>query len=145
MAFMAAALPYISAGMAVATTMADANTKERLAEIEADQLEKQAIADTAMSVQQAKGERKRAEELKSRALALAAKSGHSGSDIDKVVSDIDQQGEYNALAALYSGSTASASKKYAAAASRAYGSSAKASGYADAGGTILGAMDTYYG
>jgi hypothetical protein len=145
MAQLAAGLPYIAAGLSVATTIADADAQEKLAGIEADQLEKQAISDTAASIRQAKDDRRRAEELKSRATSLAAKSGHSGSDIDKVISDIDQQGEYNALAALYSGSTASASKKYAAAASRGYGSSKKKSGYADAGGTILGAMEDYFG
>lgn len=143
MAFMATALPYITAGVSVASTIADANTQEKIAEMEAEQLKKQSIADTAMSIQDAKIEKRRAEELKSRAIAIAAKSGTSGADIDRAISDIDQQGQYNALAALYSGATSASSKKYAASAAKARGKSQKSSGYTDAAGTILSTMDTY--
>ena len=141
---MAAALPYITAAASIGSTIASANAQEKIAEIEADQLEKQAIADTATSIQDAKQERRRAEMLQSRVRALAAKSGTSGMDINRAISDIDEQGQYNALAALYSGSTSASSKKYAAAAARARGASQKASGYMDAGGTILStSMDQY--
>lgn len=145
MAFMAAALPYITAGVSIASTIGQANAQEQIAEIEADQLAKQALADTAQSVQDAKFERRRAEQLKSRVTALAAKSGTSGLDIDRAISDIDEQGEYNALAALYSGGTSASSKRYAASAARARGQSQKTSGYMDAGSTILSSMDNMYG
>jgi hypothetical protein len=145
MAFMVAALPYITAGMAVGQSIAQGNVAKAAAKIQADQLEKQSIADTAAAVQDAKTERKKAEQLKSRVTALSAKSGASGNDIDRVISDIDVQGEYNSLAALYSGSTAAASKKYAAQAARSYGASEKASSYANAASTILSTMDKQYG
>ncbi len=145
MAFMAAALPYITAGMSVASTIGSASAQEKIAGIEARQLEKQAIADTAQSVQDAKFERKRSEQLQSRVTALAASSGASGLDIDRAISDIDQQGEYNSLAALYSGATSSASKRYAAQAATARGKSQKSSGYANSAATILSSMDKMYG
>lgn len=145
MAFMAAALPYISAGIGVASTIGQANAQDKIANIEADQLQKQSIADTASAVQDSKMERRRAEMLKSRVTALAAKSGSSGGDVNQAISDIDQQGEYNSLAALYSGATSSNSKKYAAETARARGASQKSSGYMNAGSTILSAMDKQYG
>ena len=145
MAWFAAALPYITAGVSVAQTIGTANAQEQMADIEAAQLQKQAVADTAQSVQDAKFEKRRAEQLQSRVTALAAKSGTSGADIDRAISDIDEQGEYNSLAALYSGSTSASSKRYAAKATRARGQSQKQSGYFDAGTTILGSMDNIYG
>lgn len=145
MAFIATALPYISAGVSVASTIGQANANEKIAQIEADQLKEQSISDTASAVQDAKHERRRAEQLKSRVTALAAGSGSSGMDIERTISDIDQQGEYNSLAALYSGATSANSKKYAAEATRARGASQKSSGYMNAGSTILSAMDKQYG
>lgn len=145
MAFMAASLPYITAGMSIASSIGQADASEKIAGIEAAQLNKQAVADTAQSVQDAKFERHRAELLKSRATSLAAKSGTSGPDIERAIADLDQQGEYNSLAALYSGATSSASKRYAAQAAQAKGQSQKTSNYFNAGTTILGAMDKYYG
>lgn len=148
MAFMAglpALLPYISAGMSLISTIGGSGSQEQIANIEAEQYERQALADTAQSVQDAKFERRRAEQLKSRVTALAGKSGTSGLDIDRAISDIDEQGEYNALAALYSGSTSAASKRYAASAAKARGKSSKSSGIMDMGSTILGAMDQFYG
>ena len=144
MAFIGAALPYITAGMSVASTIADANTQEKIAGIQAQQLEDQSIADTAMAVQDAKNERKRSQLLQSRVTALAAKSG-MGQDVDRTLSEIDQQGSYNSLAALYSGATSATSKKYAATAAKATGKSRAASGYMDAGSTILSTLNKQYG
>lgn len=145
MAWMAAVLPYATAAVSVASTIGQADAAEQIAKIEADQINKQSIADTAMAAQDAKAERRKAEQLKSRVNALAAKSGASGLDIDRTISDIDSQGEYNSLAALYSGATSSASKKYAAQTAIARGKSQKASGYMNAGSTILSSMDNIYG
>lgn len=145
MAFLASALPYITAGVQVASSIGQANAASQIADIEARQLEQQANADLAAGVQEAKYERRRAEQLASRATALAAKSGTYGPDIDRAIADINEQGEYNALAALYSGNTASSSKRYAATAARASGASGKTSGYARAGSTILSAMEKKYG
>lgn len=143
MAWMAAALPYITTAVSVGSTIGQANAQEQIAQIEADQLRKQSIADTAAAVQDAKNERRRAEQLKSRAIVAAAKSGTSGVGIENIISDIDEQGEYNALAALYSGQSSASSKRYAATATEARGRSQKQSGYLSSGATILGAIDKY--
>ena len=139
MAAMAAALPYITAAASVASSIGQASAQEQVAKIEADQLRKQGIASQAESVQTAKFERKRAEQLQSRVKALAASSGSSISspDIQNALSDIDEQGEYNALAALYTGKTASNSRMYAADVAIGRGKQAKSDGYTKSAGTIL--------
>lgn len=141
---MAPTLQYLAAGVSIASTIGQASAAEQMAGIEAAQLKKQAIAETASSIQEAKMERMRAQQLSSRVTALSAQSGASGGDINRVLSDIDKQGEYNSLAALYSGATAAASKRYAADVTVAQGKSEKTSGYLKAGATILGTMDKYY-
>jgi len=139
------AAAYISAAMTIGSSIGQANAQEQVAEIQARQLRKQAMADTADSVQTAKHERKKAEFLKSRVTALAAASGSAVSsvDIQNSLSDIDEQGEYNALAALYSGQTAASSKKYQATAAIAEGKSAKSSAYQKSAGTIMSTMNGY--
>jgi len=147
MAFMAAALPYISAAATIGSSIGQANAQEQIGEIQARQLRKQAIAEEASAVQTAKFERKKAEHLSSRVKALAAASGSSVSsvDIQNTLSDIDEQGEYNALAALYSGQTASDSKQYAATVAQSRGKQAKQGAYASSGGTILDFAANKYG
>ena len=139
MAFMAAALPYISAAATIGTSIGNANAEQRVADIRAAQLKKQSIADKAEAVQTAKYERKKSEQLQSRVMALAASSGSAieSPDIQNALSDIDEQGEYNALAALYSGFSSANSKSYAADVETSSGKAAKASGYQSAAGTIL--------
>lgn len=147
MAFMAAALPYISAGASIGATIGQANAQEQIAEIRSNQLRKQATADEASAVQTAKFERKKAERLQSRVVALAAASGASVSsvNIQNVLSDIDEQGEYNALAALYSGYSASDSKRYQADVEVSSGRQAKTGAYASSAATILSSASNRYG
>lgn len=145
MAWLAAATPYITAGLSIGTAIGQGNAREQIANIEADQLESQALADKADAIQQAKAERKKSELLKSRVKALSAKDNNRGPDVDRIISDIDEQGEYNAWAALYSGQRSYSSKRYAAKATRSRGASQKNSSYAQAGSTILGEVDNFYG
>ena len=147
MAFMAAALPYISAAATIGSTIGQANAAEQVAAIQAGQLEKQAVADQASAVQTAKQERRRSELLQSRVRALAAASGTSlqSPDIQITLSDIDEQGEFNALAALHSGAAAAGSKRFAAKTAIAGGRRARSGAIASAGGTILGAIENRYG
>jgi len=147
MAWFAAALPYISAGASVGAQLGQANAEQQIAEIQARQLRKQSIADKASAVQEAKLERRKSEFLQSRVTALAASSGSAVAsvDIQNALSDIDEQGEYNALAALYSGYSSADSKSYAADVASASGKAAKASGYGAAGATILDFSDKKFG
>lgn len=139
MAWMAAALPYIGAGVSIAQTVSEGNTQEKIAAMQAKQQREQGLADMAEAQQVASQERKRADFLKSRATALAAASGTSvdSPDVSNAISDIDAQGQYNALAALYSGKTSARSKNYAAAITEAGGKSAKKASRTRAASTVL--------
>ena len=147
MAFMAAALPYISAAASIGTALGQGQAESDIARIQAGQLEKQAVADEANAVQTAKFERRKAEMASSRVRAVASAGGSdvSSVDIQQVLSEIDEQGEYNALASIYSGQTSAASKRYAAAVAMAEGAQAKRSGMFKVGGTILGTIENIYG
>jgi hypothetical protein len=137
---------YASTAVSIGSAYGQGKAQERIAEIQAEQLKKQSIADKAEAVQTAKYERRKAEQLQSRVRALAAKSGSalSSTDIQNALSDIDEQGEYNALAALYSGYSSAGSKEYAATVAKAQGKQARASGYMKAASTILGEVQNRY-
>lgn len=150
MAWFAAAAPYImAAGAAVSAygTIAQGNANEAMAKLQASQLRKQALADEAQSQIIASEERKKADYLQSRVQALAGASG-TGMDSPNIVNtmaDIDEQGAYNALAALYSGTTSARSKNLAANLAIAEGRSSRRSGNMQAGSTILTSAGGWYG
>lgn len=142
MAFLAAAAPYIfAAGTAINAigTIGQGNLAKAMGIMQAKQLRQQALADQASSQVVAGQERKKAEYLKSRVRSLAGASGTGmdSPDIVNTISDIDQQGAFNALSALYSGQTSADSKNLAAGMAIAEGNSKKASSLLSAGGTIL--------
>ena len=56
MAFMAAALPYISAGASIGASIGQGNAQAQVQRIKAKQLKKQAIADEANAVQVARNQ-----------------------------------------------------------------------------------------
>lgn len=128
----------------VFSAIGEGKTAEKISKIEAAQLEKQGVAAKAEAVQVAKNERKNADLLQSRAKAIAAKSGSSVSslDVQNALSGIDQQGEYNALAALYQGYSSAASKNYAAKMAITEGKIKKRQSYIKAGSSILDAVQT---
>jgi len=146
MAFMAGALPYISAAASIGSALGQGEAQNQIANIQAQQLRKQSLADKAEAVQTAKFERQKKDFLLSRVTALAASSGAdvSSVNIQNSLSDIDEQGEYNALAALYSGYSSADSKSYAADVAVSQGKQAKASGYASAGSTILSTANNQF-
>ena len=140
---MAPLLPYIAAAASVGSAIGQGNAQNEIGKIQADQLNKQAIAAEADAVQAAKYERAKAKLVASRATSVAAASGSAiaSQDIQNLLSDIDQQGEYNALAALHSGYSSSDSRKYAASVAKYEGASAQSQSMYSAGSTILGTMD----
>ena len=150
MAWMAAIGGYATAAstiIGVGSSLGQANAAEQMANIRANQLRKQGIAEKAQAVQVAKYERKKADMMISRATALAAKSGTEVNSVgvQNVLSDIDAQGEYNALAALSSGFSSAQSKDYQAQVEVASGKQAQASGKMAAAGTILSYAENRYG
>ena len=144
---MAAAIPYAMMALSAAGSIGQAKYQERLHDLEAAQLKDMAISEKAMAHEEARKERKKAELLMSRAMAVA---GASGTDVQSpgiqdIVSDIDEQGEYNALAALYSGATAEQSRRYESTIATAKGRNAINQGYMKAGASIFNNMSSMYG
>jgi len=148
MAFLAAAAPYMQAAgaaVAVGSTIAQGNIQEQTAAIRAKQLREQGLADQAESQLVAREESKKAEYLTSRVRALTGASG-TGFDSPNVVDtigDIDEQGAYNALAALYAGKSSARSKRLAANMAIAEGKSAKTQSRASAFSTILTSGESF--
>ena len=150
MAWFMAAAPYIAAaGTAVSVygTIAQGNVNEQLANMQAKQMREQALSDQAESQVIAQQERKKADYLQSRVKSLAAASG-TGMDSPNIVNtmaDIDEQGAYNALSALFSGQTSARSKNLAARMTVAEGKAGKRSANMKAGSTILTSAASWYG
>lgn len=105
-------------------------------EYQAAQLEAAAKTERATAQREAKEERRQASLLQSRARAVGANSG-GGIDFE-LAGDIEADGEYRALTALWEGEEAAKGREAQAAASRFEGRQAKRAGLLRAGGTILG-------
>lgn len=124
MAALAPAVPYLIGGGTALSAISSVNQasansaalkyQARVAENNAIQLEQQANEEE-VTAQRKAIEYKRISRLQqSRALALAAASGGSAHDPTVVdnLADIGEVGEYNALTALYEGSTAASTYRY---------------------------------
>ncbi len=86
---------------------------------------------------QAANERRRAKFLRSRALAVAGKSGAGVSDptVTKILSDLDTEGEVRALTALYEGDTTAQALRSGAASKLRMSNAYRAAGNLRAAGT----------
>jgi hypothetical protein len=154
MAFLSAALPYITAASTVLTTAAAVQQGQaRKTEMEAlaRARDEEANAEAAEGQRAALIERRKAKNLMSRARAVAAASGAGVSDPTVVnqMTDIETQGEVNALNAMYAGRTAERGYRRGAAIARNEADASQTAGYLGAASTALdGAtswMDKYGG
>jgi hypothetical protein len=110
MAQLAAALPYValaSTALTVYNQYEQGRYQSAMSSLQAAERDADANAAQAESQRVALIERRKAKNLSSRARALMAASGGSASDPTAVniITDIETQGELNALNALYSGDT----------------------------------------
>lgn len=156
MAFLAALGPALGAAapyVALATTAVQAvnqyqQGKQQQAEmkIEARRDEADANAAEAASQRQALQERRRARLLRSRALAVAGKSGAGVDDptIDNLLAGIDNEGEMNYLNALYEGQTLAAGLRSNASTRRRMGSASRRAGRSEAIITGLSGAQSFY-
>ncbi|WP_016745739.1 hypothetical protein [Rhizorhabdus wittichii] len=113
----------------------------KAAKAEARQMETQAGLERATSQREAMEERRQARLLNSRALAVAAASGGGADDpsVVNLMADIDGEGAYRALTALYEGETEARGLEAQAKARRKEGKNAKIAGFINAGASLLGA------
>ena len=142
----AAAIPLMVAGTALSagSTILGANSEAKQYKSAAAQLDVQAGAERAMSQRDAFEQRRQARLLSSRGLAVAAASGAGADDptVVNALADIEGEGEYRALTALYNGEEQARADESQAKAYRKAGKNAKLAGYLKAGGTILSAGAT---
>lgn len=141
-AWFAAAAPYVAA----AGTVISADQQRRAGEIdkmnadfEALQLERNANATAAESQREAERARREARFMESRATALAAAGGGSASDptVVNLIGGIREEGEYNALTALYNGQQGYDSLRTAASMTRQTGKASRSAGRTKAVATAL--------
>lgn len=127
-------------------TIIGANSEAKELRRQANQLDEQAGLDRASSQRQAIEERRGARLANSRTLALAAASGGGADDptIVNRMADIDAEGEYRALTALYEGEETARGKEAQAKANRRAAKATKTAGYLKAAGSILGAGSSLY-
>jgi hypothetical protein len=107
--------------------IAEGKAEDFMAKSRAQQLRQQALADRAESQAVAGAERKKAKQLNSRIRSASAASGTGmdSPDVVNAMADVEGQGVYNALSALYSGETAARTKNLAALMSEYEGKQAK--------------------
>lgn len=136
MAFLAAALPYIAAAGTVISTVQQAGAakaagqaQQQAADFAAGQAEQQAGQARAASQRRAIEERRRGRLAASRAQAVGAASGSAGSvDVINRIADLEAQGEYGALVALYEGEEQARGLETQAGVSRFEGGQARTAG-----------------
>lgn len=125
------------------------NSQAKQLKSEAKQLERNAGLERATSQRQSIEERRQAELASSRALALAAASGGSADDptVVNTIADIEGEGEYRALTALYNGDQSARGMEDEAAARRKEARNIKRASIFKAVGSVLSAgsslMDRY--
>lgn len=143
MAQFAAFIPYI---VGAAGTLLQGSSAKGSAASEALQLEQQAGQDRASAQRAAYNERRNARYMQSRLQALAAASGAGATDptVVNLSNQIDAEGEYAALTAMYEGEDTARSREFAATVARKQGSSAATAGYLKAGGTLLSGASSWY-
>ena len=127
-------------------TIIGANQEAKELRLQADQLDAQAGAERASAQRRAIEERRQARLASSRATALAAASGGGVDDpsVINTLADIEGEGTYRALTALYEGNDAAAGLEADASARRRGAKSVKRAGLIKAGSTILSSGASLY-
>lgn len=149
MAFLSAALPYIAAAstvIGVAGSVQQGRNQQKLLNQQAEQREEDAKAAQAEAQRESLIERKKAKNLMSRARAVAGASGAGSSDptVTNILTNIETQGEVNALNALHSGNAQASGLRSGAAMARSEGQAYRSASYMDAASTGLGGATSWY-
>lgn len=132
-------LPTILSGAGTAVSALGAvqagKAQNAASKYQAAQLEAAGKAENAAAQRKAEEERRQARLMQSRARAVGAASG-GGVDID-LFGDIEEEGEFRALSALWEGKEAAKGRRAQAAASRFEGQSARTAGFVRGGSKLL--------
>lgn len=149
MAWLSAALPYISAAstaIAVGSQYQQGKAQQAALQLQAQERKADANAAQAEAQREAAIERRKARNLMSRARAVSAASGAGASDptVTNILTDIETQGEVNALNALYSGNTAAQGLRRGAQVAQNEARAARSAGLLNAASTALGGATSWY-
>jgi uncharacterized low-complexity protein len=139
---MAAILPWVIGGATLFSAMGSVQAgqaQNEAARYAAQQAEQAAGQSRAASQRAAEEERRQARIVASRARAAAGSSGAGVTDptVTNIIGDIEGEGEYRALTALYQGEDRARTLETDAALRRFEGRQARKSGMFDAAGTIF--------
>jgi hypothetical protein len=139
-------LTLAGAGLSAGGSMISADAEASELRYQANQLDAQAKNDRATAQRRASEERRQARLAGSRALALAAASGGGADDpsIVNLIADLEGEGEYRALSAMFEGETEARSKEEQAMANRRGAKTAKTVGGLKAAASIIGAGSSLY-
>lgn len=149
MAFLAAAAPYIGLATTAVSAYSQAEQGRAAAanaRLEAIQRDRDANQAQVEAQRVAQNERRRAQLVRSRALAVAGASGAGVSDptVNEILTDIDTEGELNALTSLWSGDYTARALRLGASASRNESRALKSSGYLSGAATALQGGLSFY-
>lgn len=122
--------------ISAAGSIAAGKSQAAAAEFQARQLEEQAKAERASASLEAENEAKQKKLVLSRARAVAAASG-GGQDIN-LLGDIEEEGTYRQMLAVWGGEERAKGRRAQAAASRYEGRQYKRAGFLEGAKTILG-------
>lgn len=146
-----AALPVIAAvaaiggaGISAAGSIQQGNQARRLGNYQAAQLNQQAGQDQATAQRVAEGQKLQADLAASRAKTLIGAGGGKISDptVVDILGDIQGQGEYNSMSALFNGTERANNANDQAAAARYSGNQAFQAGQIKAGSDVLNGVST---
>jgi hypothetical protein len=149
MAFLASAPSWIglaTTALTIGMAYQQAQVQQAQFNAVAKQRENDANAAAAESQRAAIIERRRAQHVMSRARAVAGASGAGVSDptVTNILTDIETQGEMNALNALFEGHTAARANRQGAAMARNEARAAGTAGYFGAASTALSGGSSWY-
>ena len=147
MAELAAGAAIVGTALSAAGSVLGGKATKKANYAEAAGLERMAGQTRASSQRESIEQRREADLAQSRALALAAAGGGGASDptVVDIISDLEGEGEYRALTALYNGEEQARGYEDEAKARRKAGKNAKTAGIISGVSTVLSGASSLYG
>jgi len=127
MAWLPLALKVVGTAVTVMSVVKAGQAREAMADFDEEQLKSQGLHEKALADKQALEERRKAKLLESKAIARAVAGGAMATDpgVLDITTDIAEEGEYNALMALWEGEERAKGRRTQAAAARMEGKEIK--------------------
>lgn len=140
MAFLAAAMPWVSAGVGALSTMSEGQAANQQSRLAARRLRLEAGQERAVAQHSAADVEREARRVESSARAQLAASGAGGVGAERILGNIAAEGEYRALAELYGGEARARGLEDQARVTRYQGRLARRASVSSAVGEFAGAV-----